>query len=452
MTTKVRFGDLVSRVTRKRKIKTFDPEELHKAYKARSLKEEPSLQAEDAWVDDMNRLAGKQERQSHIRTKESADPQKLKFLAAYGEYTPRTYVDLSREEIGRIATKMQQDIETKKVAKIRSAFKKIILDKRSTYLEKAPIIKDTLPKTDWARTSPVLTKAILNIRKTTQPKEILTTAGKARDIKRIRAEESAYKIASQRAETFKAEAAKSGLPVERIGDLEKQFVKKGKLNPAPVSSQTAIDLGFPGKGAGYDPYGIGTANEYLLEFGQRIKPNPKLRHPFKASDYQYGQYDYKFKADVKGWKAIPAVKGKVVKKGRQKGQEVAAVVTKVKGQKGPGGIVKYITPIVERSFVPGQEAGKGPYGGFVSRYLKEGKTTKTTTKGAYSSISPHSGRVVPSKVREQALVKFAKSGPKRTKAEIGYSATQSKWAKANKRLESEFLRGLERKKGPFHWE
>ena len=437
MTTKVRFGDLVSRVTRKRKIKTFDPEELHKAYKARSLKEEPSLQAEDAWVDDMNRLAGKQERQAHIRTKESADPQKLKFLAAYGEYTPRTYVDLSREEIGRIATKIEADTAAKKVAKVRSTFKKIILDKRSTYLEKAPVIKETLPKTDWARTSPVLTKAILNIRKTTQPKEVLTEFGKAKDIQRVRAEGTALKIASQRAETFKAEAAKSGLPVERIGDLEKKFLKKGKLIKAPVSSETAIDLGFPGKGTGYDPYGFGTANEYLLEFGQRIKPNPKIRHPFKASDYQYGQFDYKFKADVEAWKAIPTVKGKIAKKGRQKGKEVAAVVTKVKGQKGPGGIVKFITPM--------GSGAQGNIGGKASRYLKEGT-------GKYSRLIPGSGRVVPSKVYEQALVKYAKSGPKRTKAEIGYSATQSKWARANKRLEGEFLKGLERKKGPFHWE
>lgn len=196
-------------------------------------------------------------------------------------------------------------------------------------------------------------------------------------------------------------------------------------------------MGFPGKGAGYDPSGIGTANEYLLEFGQRIKPNPKLRHPFKASDYQYGQFDYKFKADVKAWAAKPTITGKVVKKGRQKGQEVAAVVTKVKGQKGPGGILKFITPM-------GPEA-QGNIGGFVSRHLKEGT-------GKYSRIMPYSGRVVSSKEHEKALIKFAKSGPKRTKAEIGYSVTQSKWAKANKRLEGEFLKGLERKKGPFHWE
>ena len=450
--TKFKVGDIVR--IKVRKIKKFDPEELHKAYKARSLKEEPSFQAEDAWVDDMNRLAGKQERQSHIRTKESADPQKLKFLAAYGEYTPRTYVDLSKEEIGRIATKIEADTATKKVAKIRSAFKKIILDKRSTYLEKAPIIKDTLPKTDWARTSPVLTKAILNIRKTTQPKEVLTEAGKARDIQRISAEASAFKIASQRAETFKAEAAKSGLPVERIGDLEKKFlVGKSKLVKAPVKSQTAIDMGFPGKGAGYDPYGIGTANEYLLEFGQRIKPNPKIRHPFKASDYQYGQFDYKFKADVKAWKAKPVIKGitsTTKHKYTKQPIEAAAVVTKVKGQKDPGGKVKFFTPIFLGG--PGREAGKGNIGGFASRYLKEGKTTKTTTKGAYSRIMPYSGRVVPSKVHEQALIKYAKSGPKRTKAEIGYSSVKADWSKANQRLESEFLKGLERKKGPFHWE
>ena len=428
--TKFKVGD-IARI-KVRKIKKFDPEELHKTYQARSLKEEPSLQAEDAWVDDMNRLAGKQERQSHIRTKESVDPQKLKFLAAYGEYTPRTYVDLSREEIGRIATKIEADTATKKVAKVRSAFKKIILDKKSTYLEKTPVIKDTLPKTDWARSSPVLTKAILNIRKTTQPKEVLTEAGKARDIQRISAEASAFKIAKQRAETFKAEAAKSGLPVERIGDLEKQFLKKGKLNPAPVSSQTAIDLGFPGKGAGYDPTGLGTANQYLLEFGQRVKPSSKVRHPFRASDYQYGKYDYQFKADVEGWKTLPAVKGKVVKKGRQKGQEVAAVVIKQKGQKGPGGTVKFITPMG-----PG---AKGLISGEASRVV--GKDT----------LMEYSGRIVPAKVHEQALVEIAKSVPKRTKAEINYSSVKAGWSKANKRLESEFLKGLERKKGPFHWE
>lgn len=438
--TKFKVGD-IARI-KVRKIKKFDPEELHKTYQARSLKEEPSLQAEDAWVDDMNRLAGKQERQSHIRTKESVDPQKLKFLAAYGEYTPRTYVDLSREEIGRIATKMQQDIETKKVAKVRSAFKKIILDKKSTYLEKAPVIKDTLPKTDWARSSPVLTKAILNIRKTTQPKEVLTEAGKARDIQRISAEASAFKIAKQRAETFKAEAAKSGLPVERIGDLEKQFLKKGKLNPAPVSSETAIQMGFPGKGAGYDPYGVGTANEMLIEFGKKAKGPSATRHPFAPWEEQ----------KIAAWKAKPVIKGitsTTKHKYTKKPIEAAAYVQKVPGQK-EGGKVKFFTQIFLGG--PEREAGKGNIGGFVSRSLYEGKTTKTTTKGAYSRISPHTGRVIPSKVHEQALVQYVKSGPKRTKGDIKYSSVKAGWSKANQRLESEFLKGLERKKGPFHWE
>lgn len=65
--TKFKIGD-IARI-KVRKIKKFDHEELHKAYKARSLKEEPSSQAEDQWVNDMNKLAGKQERDSHIRTK-----------------------------------------------------------------------------------------------------------------------------------------------------------------------------------------------------------------------------------------------------------------------------------------------------------------------------------------------------------------------------------------------
>ena len=111
-------------------------------------------------------------------------------------------------------------------------------------------------------------------------------------------------------------------------------------------------------------------------------------------------------------------------------KEVAAVVEK-------GGRVKFITPMG-----PGAQ---GNIGGKASRYLKEGT-------GKYSRIMPYSGRVVSSKEHEKALVQYAKSGPKRTKAEIGYSSVQAGWSKANKRLEGEFLKGLERKKGPFHWE
>ena len=117
-----------------KKWKQIDPDELLKAYEARTPKAEPTIKDEAAWVDDMNRLAGKQERQSHIRTKESADPNKLKFLEAYGEYHPRTYIDLSREEIGRIATKIETDVATKKLAKVRDTFKKVILANKTKYL------------------------------------------------------------------------------------------------------------------------------------------------------------------------------------------------------------------------------------------------------------------------------------------------------------------------------
>ena len=417
--TKFKVGD-ITRI-KVRKIKKFDPEELHKAYIEKYDVKDVIPKAEEAWIGDLDKI---KIRKGRIPG-EKLDPEKLKFAETYGLKPTKaepTILDLTKDEITGLATKIQQDIETKKVAKIRSAFKKIILDKRSTYLEKAPIIKDTLPKTDWARTSPVLTKAILNIRKTTQPKEVLTEAGKARDIQRISAEASAFKIAKQRAETFKAEAAESGYPIERIKELQKKFIKKSKLVKAPVTSETAIELGFPGKGTGYDPFGIGTANEMLIEFGQRAKGSPKIRHPFAPWE----------KEKITAWKAIPAVKGKVVKKGRQKGQEVAAVVTKVKGQKGPGGIVKFITPMG-----PGAE---GVIGGKASRIVGKGK------------LLEYSGEIVPAKIYKKRLIEMSKSVPKRTKPEIGYAVTKSEWSRRNKRLESEFLKGLERRKGPFPWE
>ena len=139
-----------------KKWKTIDPDELLKAYKAK-LPPELTIKDETAWLDNMNKLAGKQE-----RTKEAVDPDKIKFLAAYGEYHPRTYVDLSKEEIGRIATKIETDVATKKQAKVRDTFKKVILANKTKYLTKPA--KPEIGTKDWASDSPVLTKAILNIR------------------------------------------------------------------------------------------------------------------------------------------------------------------------------------------------------------------------------------------------------------------------------------------------
>ena len=408
-----------------KKWKQIDPDELLKAYEARTPKAEPTIKDEAAWVDDMNRLAGKQERQSHIRTKESADPDKLKFLAAYGEYHPRTYIDLSREEIGRIATKIETDVATKKLAKVRDTFKKVILANKTKYLTKPA--KPEIGATDWVSDSPVLTKAILNIRESTQPKLVLTPAGKAKDIKRISAEASAIKIGRQRAETFKTEAAKSGYSVERIGDLEKKFLKKSKLIKAPVTSETAIEMGFPGKGAGYDPYGVGTANEMLIEFGEQAKGSPKIRHPFRPKDYAYGKYDYQFEKDVQKWKALPILGPVVTKEIKVKGKTYRKV--------------KFTTPMAE--------GAKGLIGGQASRSLKE-------KGGGYSRITPYTGRVVSSKEVQKQKTQWYKGQQERIakipKSETRYSITKSKWTKANKRLESEFLKGLHRKKSPFFWE
>ena len=424
-----------------KKWKKIDPDELLKAYEARTPKAEPTFKDEAAWVDDMNRLAGKQERQSHIRTKESADPDKLKFLAAYGEYHPRTYIDLSREEIGRIATKIETDVATKKLAKVRDTFKKVILANKTKYLTKPA--KPEIGATDWVSDSPVLTKAILNIRKSTQPKLVLTPAGKAKDIKRISAEASAIKIGRQRAETFKTEAAKSGYSVERIGDLEKQFVKRTRkgMVKAPVTSETAIELGFPGKGTGYDPFGVGTANEILIEFGKQAKGSPKIRHPFQPKDYAYGEYDYKFKADVQKWKSLPIIQGVKGTKIKQKGKKISKEQINIGAIVDPGGKVKFITPM-------GSEA-KGLIGGQASRYLKE-------EGGGYSRITPYTGRVVSSKEVQKQKTQWYEGQQKRIakipKSETRYSITKSGWTKANKRLESEFLKGLQKKKGPFFWE
>ena len=83
---------------------------------------------------------------------------------------------------------------------------------------------------------------------------------------------------------------------------------------------------------------------------------------------------------------------------------------------------------------------KGVIGGKASRIVGKGK------------LLEYSGEIVPAKIYKKRLIQMSKSVPKRTKAEIGYAVTKSEWSRRNKRLESEFLQGLERKKGPFHWE
>jgi len=401
--------------------RTVSPEELQKTYLSRYQHKEPAVKSETSWVDELEKFKSKP-----YEAGEPISHEKAKFMETYGDYTEPHIVDLSKEEIGRIATKIENDILTKRIGKTRNIFKKVILDKRELYLTDPA--KPKIGAKDWIKTSPVLTKAILNIRKTTQPKVILTEAGKAKDIQRIRIEAAVHKIARERAETFKTEAAKSGLPVERIGDLEKKFVKISKLNPVPVSSKTAIDLGFPGKGTKYDPYGIGTANEMLIEFGQQAKGPSATRHPFAPWEEK----------KITSWKNLPIIPGARAWKLTEKGKKIlkkekvdfGAIVT-------PGGKVKFISPM--------GSGAKGLIGGKISRDLKE-------KGGGYSRIMPHSGLVVSSKELQKQKTEWFKAQPKKTKPEIGYAVTKSEWSRRNKRLENEFMKGLERRKGPFHWE
>ena len=95
------------------------------------------------------------------------------------------------------------------------------------------------------------------------------------------------------------------------------------------------------------------------------------------------------------------------------------------------------------------EGAKGLIGGQASRSLKE-------KGGGYSRITPYGGRVVSSKEVQKQKTQWYKGQQERIakipKSETRYSITKSKWTKANKRLESEFLKGLHRKKSPFFWE
>jgi len=398
--------------------RTVSPEELQKTYLSRYQHKEPAVKSETSWVDELEKFKSKP-----YEAGEPISHEKAKFMETYGDYTEPHIVDLSKEEIGRIATKIENDILTKRIGKTRNIFKKVILDKRELYLTDPA--KPKIGAKDWIKTSPVLTKAILNIRKTTQPKVILTEAGKAKDIQRIRIEAAVHKIARERAETFKTEAAKSGLPVERIGDLEKKFIKKTKrgMVKAPVSSETAITMGFPGKGTKYDPYGIGTANEMLLEFGAMPKGNPKLRHPFQRRDFK-SEIDFEVAKDR--WKNIP-VRGTFIK---HRPDQPFPEVIKVTGHtKHKGYISRKPDPRADQIF-----AGQ-----------------KATRIVGTSRLTP-SGRIIPEVEWQKHKTKWFKAQPKRTKPEIGYAVTKSEWSKRNKRLENEFIKGLERRKGPFHWE
>ena len=390
--------------------RTVSPEELQKTYLSRYQHKEPAVKSETSWVDELEKFKSKP-----YEAGEPISHEKAKFMETYGDYTEPHIVDLSKEEIGRIATKIENDILTKRIGKTRNIFKKVILDKKELYLTDPA--KPKIGAKDWIKTSPVLTKAILNIRKTTQPKVILTEAGKAKDIQRIRIEAAVHKIAKERAETFKTEAAKSGLPVERIGDLEKKFVKISKLNPAPVSSKTAIDLGFPGKGTKYDPYGIGTANEMLLEFGAMPKGNPKLRHPFQRRDFK-SEKDFEVAKDR--WKNIP-VRGTFIK---HRPDQPFPEVIKVTGHtKHKGYISRKPDPRADQIFA-GQKATRSSTG---KRWTKKELTTWAAKQPKYTK-------------------------PKYSKTTRILYPHISRGSKRLQRLESEVMKGLERKKGPFHWE
>jgi len=186
-----------------------------------------------------------------------------------------TRVDPGAEAVEKYATGIEHKYQNQKLSKIRSTFKNVILGNKKKYT--APPPKVSLDPLDPARKSKTLSSLILNIRKESQPKFVLTPAGQDKFRQLQRAEGTAIKIASQKAQTFKDLASSAGLATHRSKDLQKQFVKS-KMIKKPVSSETAIASGFPGKGSGYDPAGVSIIDDFTAEWGKSV--HPKLKAPF----------------------------------------------------------------------------------------------------------------------------------------------------------------------------
>ena len=186
-----------------------------------------------------------------------------------------TKVDPGAEAVEKYATGIEHKYQNQKLSKIRSTFKNVILGNKKKYT--APPPKVSLHKLDPARKDKTLSGLILNIRKESQPKFVLTPAGQDKFRQLQRAEGAAIKIASQKAQTFKDLASSAGLATHRSKDLEKIFIKS-KMIKKPVTSETAIASGFPGKGSGYDPAGVSIIDDFTAEWGKSV--HPKLKAPF----------------------------------------------------------------------------------------------------------------------------------------------------------------------------
>ena len=306
-----------------------------------------------------------------------------------------TRVDPGAEAVEKYATNIEHKYQIQKLSKIRATFKIVILGYKKKYT--APPPKVSLHKLDPARKDKTLSGLILNIRKESQPKFVLTPAGQDKFRQLQRAEGTAIKIASQKAQTFKDLASSAGLATHRSKDLQKQFVKS-KMIKKPVSSETAIASGFPGKGSGYDPAGVSIIDDFTAEWGKSV--HPKLKAPFAPWQTK----------EIAAWNKKPVV-------GRFKTYGGTSVINQ---------------PTPKETII-----------------LRKGKLHLETKHSPFVADRSNVGQTW-TKQLGPAIAK--PKAPKMTRADVRVRKTQQNWRQANQRLEREFIKGLERKKSPFYWE
>ena len=399
--TKVKLIDIARIKTRNLKKFTSNPEEAFnystkKFFSSESKKEVKRKEL----VDEIGKFEEPSEKvrltsSRYADVKKTADTLGIEDDAFFGKGS-LTKVDPGKEAVEKYATGIEHKYQNEKFLKLRSTFKNIMLGNKKKYI--APPPKVSLHPHDPVRKDQTLSKLVLNIRKESQPKYVLTSAGQEKLRQLKRAEGTALKVAAQRAQIFRETAAESGLPIERVKDLKKEFVKS-KMIKQPVSSEVAIASGFPGKGSGYDPAGLSIIDDFTAEWGYSV--HPRAGHPFQKWQTK----------EIAKWNKEPIV-------GRFKSYGGTSLINK---------------PASEETII-----------------LRKGKLHLETKHSPYVSDQSNVGKQWTKSLGKPVVGKSLKI-PKKTKSDIGYSKIKEDWKKANQRIEKEFLKGFERKKGPFNW-
>ena len=166
----------------------------------------------------------------------------------------------------------------------------------------------------------------------------------------------------------------------------------------PVTSETAIASGFPGKGSGYDPAGVSIIDDFTAEWGKSV--HPKLKAPFAPWQTK----------EIAAWNKKPIV-------GRFKTYGGTSVINQ---------------PTPKETII-----------------LRKGKLHLETKHSPFVADRSNVGQTW---TKQLGPATAKPKAPKMTRADVRVRKTQQNWRQANQRLEKEFIKGLERKKSPFYWE